>query len=69
MLPQRLFRGSGEHEIWPSGRSHKQCIKQDDALEELVQVSQMGDIYSTAQLTIIATAGGDPTYGLPGVSS
>jgi hypothetical protein len=27
----------------------------------------MGDIYSSAQLTIIASAGGDPTYGLPGL--
>ena len=29
----------------------------------------MGDIYAAAQLTIIAAAGDDPTYGLPGVLS
>jgi hypothetical protein len=28
----------------------------------------MGQIYSSAQLTIVAAAGADPTYGLPGVS-
>jgi len=29
----------------------------------------MGDIYAAAQLTIVAAAGYDPTYGLPGVLS
>jgi hypothetical protein len=28
---------------------------------------QMGDIYAAAQITLVAAAGSDPTYGLPGV--
>jgi hypothetical protein len=32
-----------------------------------VQIMQMGEIYATAELTLVAAAGNDPTYGLPGV--
>jgi hypothetical protein len=30
---------------------------------------QIGDIYATAQITLVAATGDDPTHGLPGVSS
>ncbi|ORY17831.1 heterokaryon incompatibility protein-domain-containing protein [Clohesyomyces aquaticus] len=44
------------------------CIDQDDASDKHAQIQQMGHIYSSAQLTLVAAAGSDPTYGLPGVS-
>lgn len=44
------------------------CIPQDDGKEKLEQIQNMGNIYSNASLTIIAAAGEDPEYGLPGVS-
>ena len=31
-----------------------------------IQIAQMGNIYATADLTIIAAIGSDPTHGLPG---
>jgi hypothetical protein len=34
-----------------------------------MQVRQMGAIYSAAQITIVACAGDNPTYGLPGVDT
>jgi hypothetical protein len=46
-----------------------QCINQDNALEKHTQIQNMDYIYSRAELTIIAAAGKDPHYGLPGVSS
>ncbi|KAH7321868.1 heterokaryon incompatibility, partial [Rhexocercosporidium sp. MPI-PUGE-AT-0058] len=44
------------------------CINQDDAYEKHDQICRMDDIYSDAQLTIIAGAGDDPELGLPGVN-
>src|SRR5689334_17560621 len=35
----------------------------------MVQIAQMGLIYTTADLTIVAVAGENPSHGLPGVSS
>lgn len=32
------------------------------------QIQQMGAIYSSAQVTLIAAAGKDPTHGLPGIT-
>jgi hypothetical protein len=45
------------------------CIDQHNAVEKHVQIANMDVIYSQAQLTIIAAAGSDPYYGLPGVST
>ena len=45
------------------------CIPQDDAKERDRNIRQMDLIYSGAHLTIIAAAGHDPDFGLPGVSS
>ncbi|KAJ0119508.1 hypothetical protein J7T55_013710 [Diaporthe amygdali] len=45
----------------------KFCIDQDDAVAKLEQINQMNVIYENADLTIVAAAGADETYGLPGV--
>lgn len=45
----------------------KYCINQDDNLDKHDQVSRMDEIYSRAQVTIVAAAGEDASYGLPGV--
>jgi hypothetical protein len=44
-----------------------QCINQANHAERHAQISQMDVIYSEASLVIIAAAGDNPTYGLPGV--
>ncbi len=45
------------------------CIDQNDHEHKCAQIQQMGSIYKNAQATLIAAAGVDPTYGLPGVGS
>ncbi|KAK7972669.1 HET-domain-containing protein [Apiospora saccharicola] len=44
------------------------CIDQSDNVDKSKQIQQMGQVYYQAFLTIIAVAGTDPSYGLPGVS-
>jgi hypothetical protein len=44
------------------------CIDQNNQKEKHTMISNMDKIYSGAELTIIAAAGSDPHYGLPGVS-
>ncbi|PQE09993.1 hypothetical protein CJF31_00003918 [Rutstroemia sp. NJR-2017a BVV2] len=44
------------------------CINQGNDSEEISQIQQMGSIYKNSEFTIIAAAGSDPCYGLPGVS-
>ncbi|KAI6084285.1 heterokaryon incompatibility protein-domain-containing protein [Hypoxylon rubiginosum] len=44
----------------------RHCISQDEA-DKHHMIGQMGRIYSNAFLTIIAAAGADAQYGLPGV--
>ncbi|KAK8091995.1 hypothetical protein PG997_002356 [Apiospora hydei] len=44
------------------------CIKQDDPVDKAGQIMNMGLIYNCSVLTIVAAAGEDPDYGLPGVS-
>ncbi|KAI8959634.1 HET-domain-containing protein [Daldinia sp. FL1419] len=46
----------------------RHCINQNDLTDKHFQVSQMGNIYANSEITIIATAGKDATYGLPGIS-
>ncbi|KAF7678834.1 hypothetical protein GT037_002582 [Alternaria burnsii] len=53
----------------PKRFSTRQCIDQDNHEDKHAQISQMDVIYSEASLVIIAAAGDDPTYGLPGVSA
>ncbi|KAH7094523.1 heterokaryon incompatibility protein-domain-containing protein [Paraphoma chrysanthemicola] len=43
------------------------CVDQGDAKDVNRQVSQMGKIYSAATVTLFASSGSDPTYGLPGL--
>ncbi|CAG8952220.1 hypothetical protein HYFRA_00000960 [Hymenoscyphus fraxineus] len=45
------------------------CIDQNDAQKKSEQISQMDLIYGTAELTLVAAAGIDSSFGLPGVSS
>jgi hypothetical protein len=44
------------------------CIPQKDAHARTVQTNRMDEIYHNADVTLIACAGADPSYGLPGVS-
>ena len=53
-----MTAGSNE---WP------QCIDQDNADVKRNQINAMNLVYSNAHLTIIAAAGEDSVYGLPGV--
>lgn len=45
------------------------CIDQDNEDEKHSLISSMNSVYSGAEITIIAAAGSDPHYGLPGVST
>jgi hypothetical protein len=45
------------------------CIDQTDAAEKHQLVNSMDMIYKGAELTIVAAAGNDPSYGLPGIST
>jgi len=47
----------------------KYCINQDNPEEKHYQISQMGSVYKGAELTIVADAGTDEDFGLPGVGS
>ena len=44
------------------------CIDQRNKSETSTQLQAMGSIYRNSHLTIIAAAGDDPSFGLPGVS-
>ncbi|KAI1466182.1 HET-domain-containing protein [Daldinia caldariorum] len=46
----------------------RHCIDQNNAMDKHNQISQMGNIYANSEITIIASAGTDATYGLPGIS-
>lgn len=45
------------------------CIDQTNSAEKHFQIKRMDSIYERAQITFLAAAGPDQTYGLPGVSS
>jgi hypothetical protein len=45
------------------------CINQEDGVHKSSQIEQMDAIYRGADLTIIAAAGQDENYGLPGVGT
>lgn len=56
--------GLGYRYLWVD----RYCIEQTSLMDKTLQIKQMGQIYASAHLTIIAAAGTDPTHGLPGVS-
>lgn len=45
------------------------CIPQHESELKTAQIKRMDDVYGYSAVTIIASAGDGPTYGLPGVSS
>lgn len=45
------------------------CINQADVGERHHQIANMDRIYQQSLVTLVAAAGSDPSYGLPGVSS
>lgn len=47
----------------------KYCIDQDNLVEKHYQIRNMDSIYKGAEFTIIAAAGNDETFGLPGVGN
>jgi len=59
-----VTRRLGLRYIWVD----RYCITQDDPEIKRDQIMRMGEIYSESHLTIIAAAGNDSEYGLPGVS-
>jgi heterokaryon incompatibility protein (HET) len=44
------------------------CINQQNEQEKIQQCARMDVIYSGSEITIIAAAGQDPSFGLPGIS-
>jgi hypothetical protein len=42
-------------------------VHQQDSSDKHIQIQQMDVIYASAQITLIAAAGEDCAYGLPGV--
>ncbi|KAI1372495.1 heterokaryon incompatibility protein-domain-containing protein [Hypoxylon crocopeplum] len=46
----------------------KYCVDQKDNMKKHEQIMHMDSVYQNATLTIIAAAGPDETFGLPGVS-
>ncbi|RFN48837.1 het-domain-containing protein [Fusarium flagelliforme] len=53
----------GERYLWVD----KYCIDQDEGPLKDEQIAQMDKIYSGALLTLVAAAGEDSSYGLPGI--
>ncbi|KAF2793403.1 HET-domain-containing protein [Melanomma pulvis-pyrius CBS 109.77] len=70
ILPQAVYdaiyvtKKLGLRYLWVD----RYCIAQDNPVVKRDQIMRMGEIYSESHLTIIAAAGQDSEYGLPGVS-
>lgn len=60
-----LTTGLGYQYLWID----RYCISQDNPVERQLQIRNMNAIYEQSVVTIIAAAGDDPSYGLPGVSA
>ncbi|KIW15980.1 hypothetical protein PV08_06030 [Exophiala spinifera] len=45
------------------------CIPLDDAANKQIQIKSMGEIYQHSMVTVVATAGSDCPYGLPGIGA
>jgi hypothetical protein len=55
----------GYHYLWVD----RYCIDQNDGRNKALQINQMDLIKQEAEITVIATAGDDPSFGLPGVTA
>ncbi|KAH7329703.1 heterokaryon incompatibility protein-domain-containing protein [Stachybotrys elegans] len=62
---QIVVRKLGYRYLW----ADQLCIDQNDPQEKDAQINLMEQIYNGAELTIVAAAGADSNYGLPGVST
>jgi hypothetical protein len=60
-----LTRKLGLQYLWVD----RLCIDQSNLIEKHYLISKMAWIYECAEFTIVAAAGSDATYGLPGVCS
>ncbi|KAK3388379.1 heterokaryon incompatibility protein-domain-containing protein [Sordaria brevicollis] len=60
-----VVRQIGSRYLWVD----RYCIPQSDHNSKDIQIQKMGKIYSMSRVTIIAAAGNDAEYGLPGVGS
>jgi hypothetical protein len=58
-----VTRNLGFQYLWVD----RYCINQKNEKEASAQIRQMDLVYKNAEITIIAAAGKDPRYGLPGV--
>ncbi|KAL3304719.1 het-domain-containing protein, partial [Colletotrichum asianum] len=61
----QVTRSLNERYLWVD----QLCIDQEDETIKRAQVAQMNQIYSRAHLTLVAAAGADASYGLPGIGS
>ena len=59
-----VVKGLGFQYLWID----RYCIAQDSENEKHSQIQNMNMIYGHAEVTIIAAAGENPSYGLPGVN-
>lgn len=59
----KLTRELGYRYLWVD----EYCINQRNSAHKSLQIMQMNETYSGADLTIVAAAGDDKFYGLPGV--
>jgi hypothetical protein len=60
-----VARGLGIPYLWVD----RYCIDQANKREKHIMVANMDKVYAGAEITIIAAAGSDPHYGLPGIST
>lgn len=58
-----LAQDLGHRYLWVD----RYCIPQIDKTAKSIQIENMNIIYQYSDLTIVAAAGNDPAYGLPGV--
>lgn len=60
-----VTKALGLRHIWID----RYCIDQENSVEKQSQIQQMDLIYQHAFVTIVAAAGTDPSFGLPGVGA
>ncbi|KAK3500797.1 heterokaryon incompatibility protein-domain-containing protein [Neurospora crassa] len=61
----KVVLGLGYRYLWVD----RYCVPQNDHAAKRIQIHNMGNVYAMSALTIIAAAGENADYGLPGVSS